>query len=142
MVFDGAAWARDFDASVGDRARGMRANVATLPSEAVASVPEMQAMVGGFVGNHVGASQGVMLEDGRCDGDAGDDCVARFERDLGVSDGALAFALAPTLDALRAEASNLRVTAWTVESADGMRRQALSIQGVRRGRVVGVVVTR
>lgn len=141
-VAEANAWAADFETAVGDATRGLRASVATVPSEGVASVAEMQAMVGGFVGNHTGAPQSVMLEDARCDGDLSDDCVARFEQELATEDGSLAFALAPTLDALRAEATSLRVTAWTVESSDGARHRALSIQGLRRGRVVGVVVTR
>lgn len=114
---------------------------ATLPAIPAATVADMQLALAGFLGREAHLGRGVLVEDTRCEEASGGRCGAAFLREVAAFDPAAAEAIAPAVASL-GDVTDLRVTAWTVEGDGATARGAVTLQGLRGGRVAGLVVYR
>ncbi|MFO0610028.1 MAG: hypothetical protein U0324_43115 [Polyangiales bacterium] len=135
-------WRLALGASVPHEGPAAALQASLLPAEPATTAAEMQLALAGVVGRAAHLGRGVVMEDARCDEAAGGDCGASFLREVAAIDPAAAEALAPAVARLGESVGTLRVTRWTVEGDGATARSAVTVQGLRDGRVAGLAVYR
>lgn len=135
-------WRLALGASVPHEGPAAALQASVLPAEPATTAAEMQLALAGVVGRAAHLGRGVVMEDARCDEAAGGDCGASFLREVAAIDPAAAEALAPAVARLGESVGTLRVTRWTVEGDGATARAAVTVQGLRDGRVAGLAVYR
>ncbi len=136
-------WRLALGASVPHEGPAAALQASVLPAEPATTAAEMQLALAGVVGRAAHLGRGVVMEDARCDEAAGGgDCGASFLREVAAIDPAAAEALAPAVARLGESVGTLRVTRWSVEGDGVTARAAVTVQGLRDGRVAGLAVYR
>lgn len=86
--------------------------------------------------------ENVLAEDTRCDQRDPVSCAFQFERIVASHNGALSAALAPYSRVVSGFATDVQVVSWTPVRDGSPRAPVTTIQGIRDGRLLGIVVLR
>jgi hypothetical protein len=138
VAFDAVSFARDV-AAAAQRADHSRDCAVSLPATNVSSAT-VRSAVQDFVARVVEVPAAQVSPDRQVCGDAGHaSCAALFENDLFHGNGSMGTELRPLADRVEQVASDVELVIWSPRRGDLTLPPAISLAGIKDGRLVGLV---